>query len=106
MIETKSDLQVAILHQLGQGEIHAIHKEPLAKILGVNDRIVRDTIVEMRHNGIPIIGSLKGYYLANNTKEIKAAREFLLGYVKSMCVDIADYKRLIKQFDGQIKMRL
>jgi biotin operon repressor len=101
----KDYLKFAILHQLGQGEQHAIHKQPLAKRLGVHERIVRETIVEMRHTGIPIIGSQKGYYLAADIQDIQKAREYIKSYVKMLCRDMADYKRLINQINGQFKMR-
>jgi biotin operon repressor len=103
---TKEDLQSAILSRIATGEGNAIHKTALAKSLGINERIVREVIVEMRHAGTPIIGSQKGYYLAESVEDIQKAREYLKSYVINLCRDMADYKRLLNQINGQFKMRL
>ena len=106
-IETKEDLQVAILSQLGTGEENAIHAKSLAQRLGFKeDRPLREMIVKMRHSGVRIIGSKKGYYLAKETQDIVEAREYLKKYVLNLCRDMADYKRLLNQVNGQLKMRL
>lgn len=105
-VTTKEDLQLSILHHLGYGEQNAIHKDALAKITGIHERVIRETIVEMRHAGTRVIGSQKGYYLTENIEDIQKAREYLKSYVISLCRDMADYKRLLTQVNGQFKMRL
>ncbi len=110
VIETRADLQTAILRQLGMGEKKALHGELLAQRLGLTTdnekRQMREEIVQMRHAGIRVIGSQKGYFLAQDDKEIKEAMETTLNYIKSLCYVKADYKRLLNQVNGQYRMRL
>ncbi len=105
-IAVRQDLKDAIFHQLQSGERNAVHKRVLAKYFNIHERIIRETIVEMRHAGVPVIGSQKGYYLAESIEEIQQARSYIKSYVINLCKDMADYKRLLNQVNGQFRTRL
>ena len=109
-IETKDDLKLAILRHLKQGEANAIHKADLMKCLGLKgdreERLMRLTIVELRHTGEMILSSQKGYFIAHDLDEIKATYEYWLKYVKSIGLDLKDLKRMINNYSGQTRMKL
>ncbi len=100
-------LSDAILAQLGKGKSHAIIGKILAQRLNLRGtRSIRLAMVELRHAGIPIIGGQKGYYIATDINEIKEAREFLLSYIKDLCIDLRDLKRIAQRYAGQLSMKL
>lgn len=88
-----------------EGEENSITGTIILKELGLKDtRKFRRLMVEMRHNDIPVIGGNKGYFKANNVNEIQAAREKLLKYIKSLCIDLRDLKRIKGKFMGQLPL--
>jgi hypothetical protein len=109
-IETKEDLKNAIMRNLKHGESNATKKRDLAILIGaekdIDQRLMRLMINELRHAGWPIIGSQKGYYLAENIQEILKAREYLTSYIKALCIDLRDLKNLAHNFTGQMSLKL
>ena len=103
------ELKQNILYHLSGGEEHAIHKKDLARSLNLKTeteiRRMRMAITEMRQAGVPVLSSQKGYYLAKDLAELQAARRFLLSYIKSLCIDLRDIRRLEKQFTGQLTLK-
>ena len=108
-IETKDDLKQAVLHYLKTGESNAIKKRDLAKLIGaekdIDQRLMRLAIAELRHAGHAIIGSQKGYYIAETIQDILKSREYLKNYIKALCIDLRDLKNIAHNFTGQISMR-
>ena len=89
------------------GEENSITGATLKKELGLTDtRPARLAMVEMRHHDIPVIGGSKGYFIAKDVNEIQEAREKLLSYIKSLCIDLRDLKRIGKQYAGQLRLKI
>jgi hypothetical protein len=97
----------AICAQLQKGKEHAITGKILAQRLGLkNTRSIRIAMAEMRHAGIPIIGGQKGYFIAADINELNEARQYLLSYIKDLCLDLKYLKRISARYAGQLSMRL
>lgn len=96
VIDTKQDLQHAILQQLSRGHQNAITKDLLRQRLALrNDREMRQEIKELRHTGHLIGLSVKkpyGYYLIETAEELAGCMATLKGY----CVEAAIARRDLK----------
>ena len=104
-VETRQDLRTAILHQLSPDEY--VHAKHIAQRLGFrDDRVIRAEIVRMRRAGMLIISNTQGHRLARDVNDIIKAKEFLQGYVISLCRVMRDYKNLLNNVNGQMKMRM
>lgn len=85
-----------------------IHIKDLATMLNLQNsnevREMRNAITEMRHKGIHILSSSRGYKLAINIQEIQEARKYYLKYVKSLCINLRDLKIMERNYTGQLPM--
>jgi len=92
-----TDLQEAILKELGSGKRNAVKGEVLAKRLGFrDDRLVRSSIRGLIAQGYPILSSVSepyGYYLAENQEEAKQYMANLKGRLVEDAYCLRDIKR-------------
>lgn len=60
-----------LLTYLNTGKANAVSRKTLTQLLGIQDRVVRRNIAELRAKGVPIASNTKtgGYYLPANEKE-------------------------------------
>jgi len=107
-VETKQDLKIAVLSQLGTGKAHAIPGKLLAQRLNQRDtRHIRLAIIELIEQGYPIIGdSAQGYFIAENHEEVKECLKRLKYGYGRMLYRHYKYLRIAgnKKFSGQLKL--
>ena len=100
------NLNQSILHQLKTDR--DTHIKDLAMELGLKTsgeiRGMREAISEMRHKGIHILSSPKGYRLAGSLKEIQDTKKYYLKYVKSLCINLRDLRQMENNYNGQLPM--
>lgn len=65
--------QSPVLHVLRHGQKHALSRNALTELTGLDDRTVRREIETLRTKGIPICSNSqnKGYFLAETPEEVK-----------------------------------
>lgn len=81
-----TEIQAAVLSQLGTGKDKAVPGKLLAQRLGLRDsRRIRMAIIDLiDERGIVIIGDSKhGYYIADSMDDAAAACERMMSYLKS-----------------------
>ena len=81
-----TEIQAAVLNQLGTGKEKAVPGKILAQRLNMRDsRRIRMTIIDLiSERGIVIIGDAKhGYYIADNMDDAAAACDRMMSYLKS-----------------------
>lgn len=86
--ETKVEPKALILHHLKRGECNAIKKKHLAQLCDMNERAMRQTLLQLlTEDGQPICGNPHppyGYFIAANTDEIKSEMEIIRSYGKEL----------------------
>ena len=74
-----------------RGKANPMVRIELVKRIGLDDRMVRELIRELRHAGLPIVNMGAGYFVAINVLELQAAKNRALSYLRSFGEDIEDY---------------
>jgi len=72
-MNTNGELKQEVRQLLRIGKEKARTGEDIAKLLGVNYRLIRLTIRELIADGLPVISSVHppyGYYIADNPEEV------------------------------------
>lgn len=103
-------LKTQVFHQLSIGRHTAIPGRILAQRLGYKtDRTIRQAILELIKDGVPIIGCSTppyGYYISSSVTEIKTQMEVLKGYIVELAKHRRDLKLCIRtvQHEKQLTM--
>ena len=104
------DLKQQVLHELHTGRSMAIPGRILAHRLGFKtDRQIRQAILELIKDGIPIIGRSTrpyGYYIADNIAEIQDQREVLKGYIVELAKHRRDLKYTVRTLQHEKQLNL
>lgn len=100
-------LQIKLLHELHTGQGKELTGRILANRLGQKDtRHIRLAIQALIRDGVPIIGSPKGYYIANDYEDILDNLERLKHYLKMTGAHYKYLKRCQVHHEGQIRMKV
>lgn len=66
-----------IIDYLGKGQENAVHLDVLCKLTNYKESSVKKEIKRQRENGVPIVSSARGYWLAENQTEISTFCNYL-----------------------------
>lgn len=106
----KNGLKDQVFHELHTGRSKAIPGRILAHRLGFKtDRQIRQVILELIKDGVPIIGRSTppyGYYIADNIAEIQDQREVLKGYIVELAKHRRDLKYTIRTLQHEKQLNL
>ncbi len=106
----KDGLKEQVRHELHTGRSKAIPGRILAHRLGFKtDRQIRQAILELIKDGIPIIGRSTrpyGYYIADNIAEIQDQREVLKGYIVELAKHRRDLKYTVRTLQHEKQLNL
>jgi len=95
-----------IIGLIPYGRDNAIPRAELARMVGLSDRKLRVLIREIRSKWTaiePFICSTsedKGYWLSNNTEEIRAVRNWYYSYIESSGFVLNNIDRELAKLDG------
>lgn len=105
-----NELKEQVRHELHTGRSKAIPGRILAHRLGFKtDRQIRQAILELIKDGVPIIGRSTrpyGYYIADNIAEIQEQREVLKGYIVELAKHRRDLKLAIRTLQHEKQLNL
>ena len=107
-----NDLNKTIYNQFDcrhRGISNIVSREELCATFGVDDRKIREIIVEIvKEYNLPIIPKKKkhkkdtsGYYVAENSEEVGSAITFLTKYIGSIVAHIEALKEIKVELEGQ-----
>lgn len=99
-------LKAVVFKQLDSGKNKALTQNILSLRVGEHPRVIRLAIQELIKDGVPVIGSPRGYYIADNIEDCKENLERLMGYIKMLALHHKYLLRATKKLSGQLKMRL
>jgi biotin operon repressor len=95
-MNTDITLEARILEIIPLGQKSSIRRIDLQKQLGINERIIRNSIESLRHQGYLIGTTGRGYYLCENYKEASAFLDYMRSRVINECWIIRDFKKSAK----------
>ncbi|NLL91662.1 MAG: HTH domain-containing protein [Ruminococcaceae bacterium] len=92
-----------MLQYLKTGRENAIPRSELAKMAGVSDRMMRQSIEDLRNAGYPIcnLQDGKGYFLADDPQDLKAQMAINKSRAMSILVQQKHLKRKLKDIDKE-----
>ncbi|NLC96182.1 MAG: HTH domain-containing protein [Erysipelotrichaceae bacterium] len=87
-----------ILNNIKPGRENSISRDKLVSITGINDRTIRDTIADLRAEGVPIISNTNkgGYYLPATQEEAQEYISSMENRAKNTFVSIKATKEWLK----------
>lgn len=87
-----------ILNNIKPGRENSISRDKLVSITGINDRTIRDTIADLRAEGVPIISNTNkgGQYLPATQEEAQEYISSMENRAKNTFVSIKATKEWLK----------
>lgn len=103
----QTELKYQVLHHLKHGKENALPGRILASSLGFRGtRQVRLAMVDLIVDGVPIVFSDRGYYIAENLQECQESLNKLRKYGMMLFRHYKHLKIASRKFTGQLKLNI